>query len=109
MTRVPLHAQSSLYAFFPDPRMIALLYITSFVIYTSEQPLQSQIKGENYYTRYICSIPGLPGPAGPPGAGGSPGPHGRIGLPGRDGRDGRKGEKGEKGSAGIEYLCNLTQ
>lgn len=95
--------------FFPDLRMFVLLYITSFAIYTSEQPLQSQTKGENYYTRYICSIPGLPGPAGPPGASGSPGPHGRIGLPGRDGRDGRKGEKGEKGSAGTEYLCNLTQ
>ncbi|XP_075276681.1 complement C1q tumor necrosis factor-related protein 7 isoform X3 [Opisthocomus hoazin] len=81
--------------------MFVLLYITSFAIYTSEQPLQSQFKGENYYTRYICSIPGLPGPAGPPGAGGSPGPHGRIGLPGRDGRDGRKGEKGEKGSTGL--------
>ncbi|KAM7053079.1 PREDICTED: complement C1q tumor necrosis factor-related protein 7 [Sturnus vulgaris] len=81
--------------------MFVLLYITSFAIYTSEQPLQSQTKGENYYTRYICSIPGLPGPAGPPGASGSPGPHGRIGLPGRDGRDGRKGEKGEKGSAGL--------
>lgn len=94
--------------FFPDLRMFVLLYITSFAIYTSEQPLQSQAKGENYYTRYICSIPGLPGPAGPPGASGSPGPHGRIGLPGRDGRDGRKGEKGEKGSAGIENLCNLT-
>ncbi|KAF4802133.1 Complement C1q tumor necrosis factor-related protein 7 [Turdus rufiventris] len=86
---------------FPDLRMFVLLYITSFAIYTSEQPLQSQAKGENYYTRYICSIPGLPGPAGPPGASGSPGPHGRIGLPGRDGRDGRKGEKGEKGSAGL--------
>lgn len=89
--------------------MFLLLYITSFAIYTSEQPLQSQFKGENHYTRYICSIPGLPGPAGLPGASGTPGPHGRIGLPGRDGRDGRKGEKGEKGSAGIEYLHNLTQ
>ncbi|NXL64588.1 C1QT7 protein, partial [Chordeiles acutipennis] len=81
--------------------MFVLLYVTSFAIYTSEQPLQNQFKGENYYTRYICSIPGLPGPVGPPGASGSPGPHGRIGLPGRDGRDGRKGEKGEKGSAGL--------
>lgn len=94
------------YAFFPDPRMFVLLYVTSFAIYTSEQPLQSQSKGENYYTRYICSIPGLPGPVGPPGANGSPGPHGRIGLPGRDGRDGRKGEKGEKGSAGIDICVN---
>uniref|UniRef100_A0A8B9ZTZ2 C1q domain-containing protein n=1 Tax=Anas zonorhyncha TaxID=75864 RepID=A0A8B9ZTZ2_9AVES len=88
------------YAFFPDPRMFVLLYVTSFAIYTSEQPLQSQFKGENYYTKYICSIPGLPGPVGPPGANGSPGPHGRIGLPGRDGRDGRKGEKGLRGKTG---------
>uniref|UniRef100_A0A8C3DU78 Uncharacterized protein n=1 Tax=Corvus moneduloides TaxID=1196302 RepID=A0A8C3DU78_CORMO len=89
--------------------MFVLLYITSFAIYTSEQPLQSQTKGENYYTRYICSIPGLPGPAGPPGASGSPGPHGRIGLPGRDGRDGRKGEKGEKGSAGLPPVPSTSR
>ncbi|KAI1238196.1 hypothetical protein IHE44_0012913 [Lamprotornis superbus] len=87
-------------------RMFVLLYITSFAIYTSEQPLQSQTKGENYYTRYICSIPGLPGPAGPPGASGSPGPHGRIGLPGRDGLRGKTGpigpagEKGDQGQSG---------
>lgn len=93
------------YVFFPEPRMFALLYVTSFAIYTSGQSLHNQLKGENYYTRYICSTPGLPGPAGLPGAIGSPGPHGRIGLPGRDGRDGRKGERGEKGNAGIEYLC----
>ncbi|XP_039554658.1 coiled-coil and C2 domain-containing protein 2A isoform X2 [Passer montanus] len=89
--------------------MFVLLYITSFAIYTSEQPLQSQTKGENYYTRYICSIPGLPGPAGPPGASGSPGPHGRIGLPGRDGRDGRKGEKGEKGSAELPPVPSTSR
>ncbi|XP_053107631.1 complement C1q tumor necrosis factor-related protein 7 isoform X1 [Hemicordylus capensis] len=83
------------------PRMFVLLYVTSFAVYTSGQPLHSQFKGGNYSTRYICSIPGLPGPAGPPGANGSPGPHGRIGIPGRDGRDGRKGEKGEKGNAGL--------
>lgn len=103
-----IYIKSSPCALFPDSTMFVLLYITSFAIYTSEQPLQNQFKGENYHTRYICSIPGLPGPVGPPGANGAPGPHGRIGLPGRDGRDGRKGEKGEKGSAGIEYLCQLT-
>lgn len=95
--------------FFPEPKMFVLLYFTSFAIYTSGQPLHNQFKGENSYTRYICSIPGLPGPAGPPGANGLPGPHGRIGLPGRDGRDGRKGEKGEKGNAGIDYSCNLMK
>ncbi|XP_053921752.1 coiled-coil and C2 domain-containing protein 2A isoform X3 [Cuculus canorus] len=89
--------------------MFLLLYITSFAIYTSEQPLQSQLKGENYYMKYICSIPGLPGPAGPPGANGSPGPHGRIGLPGRDGRDGRKGEKGEKGTADLPPVPSTSR
>lgn len=84
------------------PRMFVLLYVTSFAFYTSGQALHSQAKGENYSSRYICSIPGLPGPAGPGGVNGAPGPHGRIGIPGRDGRDGRKGEKGEKGNPGTE-------
>ncbi|XP_005402588.1 PREDICTED: complement C1q tumor necrosis factor-related protein 7 isoform X1 [Chinchilla lanigera] len=84
-----------------EPKMFVLLYVTSFAICASGQPRGSQIKGESYSPRYICSIPGLPGPPGPPGANGSPGHHGRIGLPGRDGRDGRKGEKGEKGTAGL--------
>nr|XP_033804811.1 complement C1q tumor necrosis factor-related protein 7 [Geotrypetes seraphini]XP_033804821.1 complement C1q tumor necrosis factor-related protein 7 [Geotrypetes seraphini] len=81
--------------------MLILLYFASFTFYTSGQPLNNKLKGENSFPTYICSIPGLPGPAGPPGANGSHGPHGRIGLPGRDGRDGRKGEKGEKGNAGL--------
>ncbi|KAL8207602.1 UNVERIFIED_CONTAM: Complement C1q tumor necrosis factor- protein 7 [Gekko kuhli] len=81
--------------------MFVLLYVTSFAFYTSGQALHSQVKGENFSSRYICSIPGLPGPAGPIGVGGVPGPHGRIGIPGRDGRDGRKGEKGEKGNPGL--------
>ncbi|XP_077157569.1 complement C1q tumor necrosis factor-related protein 7 isoform X2 [Paroedura picta] len=82
------------------PRMFILLYVTSFAFYTSGQTLHSQVKGENYSSRYICSIPGLPGPAGPTGVSGALGPHGRIGIPGRDGRDGRKGEKGLRGKTG---------
>ncbi|XP_078535107.1 complement C1q tumor necrosis factor-related protein 7 [Lissotriton helveticus] len=81
--------------------MILLLYTACFAFCTSGQLLDKQLKGEHFFPKYICSIPGLPGAAGPPGANGPPGPHGRIGLPGRDGRDGRKGEKGEKGSAGL--------
>ncbi|XP_072262522.1 complement C1q tumor necrosis factor-related protein 7 [Pyxicephalus adspersus] len=81
--------------------MLILLYITSFVLCASGQPLNNKLKGDHQNIRYVCSIPGLPGPPGPPGANGLTGPHGRIGLPGRDGRDGRKGEKGEKGTAGL--------
>ncbi|XP_073465978.1 complement C1q tumor necrosis factor-related protein 7 [Aquarana catesbeiana] len=81
--------------------MLILLYITSFVLCASGQPLNKKLKGDQQNIRYVCSIPGLPGSPGSPGANGLAGPHGRIGLPGRDGRDGRKGEKGEKGDTGL--------
>ncbi|XP_053314280.1 complement C1q tumor necrosis factor-related protein 7 [Spea bombifrons] len=81
--------------------MLILLYLTSFVLFSSGQPLTNKLKGDPQQLRYVCSIPGLPGPPGAPGANGAQGPHGRVGLPGRDGRDGRKGEKGEKGTAGL--------
>ncbi|KAM8939713.1 complement C1q tumor necrosis factor-related protein 7 [Pelodytes ibericus] len=81
--------------------MFILLYITSFMLYATGQPLNNKLKGEQHQPRYVCSIPGLPGPPGTPGINGAAGPHGRIGLPGRDGRDGRKGENGEKGTAGL--------
>ncbi|XP_034264764.1 complement C1q tumor necrosis factor-related protein 7 isoform X1 [Pantherophis guttatus] len=83
------------------PEMFVLLCITGFAFYINGQPLHNQFKGENYSTKYVCSIPGLPGPPGPPGNHGSPGSHGRVGIPGRDGREGKKGEKGEKGNAGV--------
>ncbi|GAB0188182.1 complement C1q tumor necrosis factor-related protein 7 [Grus japonensis] len=83
-----------------DPRMFVLLYITSFAIYTSEQPLQSQFKGENYYTRYICSIPGLPGPAGLRGKTGPLGPAGEKGDQGQSGKKGPGGLTGAKGEVG---------
>lgn len=103
---------TSAFFFFPVPEMFVLLCITGFAFYINGQPLHNQFKGENYSTKYVCSIPGLPGPPGPPGNHGSPGSHGRIGIPGRDGREGKKGEKGEKGNAGTEYsnlLKNLIK